>query len=221
MIKFIECLVPLDKQEAFSVAQRCWRQTSHCPGFIKQYGGWDQKTGRAIILAHWQNRAAIDEFMATTHDKIAEENQQHLTYESCKVSYFNLVNIMPSTKVANVSEVGFVRVADCKLNPGGAPAFLQDQAEIWTPAMSECDGMLGGYLAQLVTDPLRYMVISLWRDELSHSDYMKLQFKYARAKVNLESYIDELVGYQLSTIPAWDIDSLERKTNTRFSTRCL
>ncbi|WP_076408367.1 DUF4937 domain-containing protein [Shewanella sp. UCD-KL12] len=210
MLKFIECQVPLDKQEAFSVAQGCWRQTMHSPGFIKQYGGWDQKTGRAIILAHWQSRAALDEFMASTHDKIAEENQQYLTYESCKVSYFKVINIMPSTNMAKVSEVGFVRVAGCQLKPGGAPAFLQDQAQIWTPAMSRCDGMLGGYIALSVTDPLHYRVISLWRDEQSHSDYIKLQFTSARAQVNLEAYIDELVGYQLPTLTAWDIDTLER-----------
>ncbi|NRB24591.1 DUF4937 domain-containing protein [Shewanella sp.] len=207
MIKFIECQVTLEKRIAFSTAQGCWSQVSACPGFISQYGGWDQQNGNAVILSQWQSLAAIDAFMTSTHDKIFEQNQQHLTYETCKVDYFKPVQTMTGTQRVSADEIGFVRVADCKLKAGGAHRFLQDQLDIWTPIMSGCDGMLGGFVAQSAREPLRYMVISVWRDEQSHSHYMNHEFKHARAQVNLEAYIDEIVGYLLPTVTGWQIDN--------------
>ena len=67
--------------------------------------------------------------------------------------------------------------------------------------------MLGGFVAQSTREPLRYMVISLWRDEQSHSNYMQDQINMARAQVKFEEYIDEIVGYLLPTVSSWDIDN--------------
>ncbi|MCJ8304014.1 DUF4937 domain-containing protein [Shewanella sp.] len=207
MIKFIECQLVPSQQVAFSTAQRRWSEVSACPGFISQYGGWNQKNGNAVILSQWQSLAAIDEFMTSTHDKIIEQNQQPLTYETCNVDYLKPVQTMSGVKKVSAKEIGFVRVADCRLKAGGARRFLQDQVDIWTPAMRSCDGMLGGFVAQSTRDPLRYMVISLWRDEQSHSNYMQDQFNMARAQVKFEEYIDEIVGYLLPTVSSWDIDN--------------
>ncbi len=205
MLKFIECVVIPSNRNSFSTAQKCWSEVSSCQGFISQYGGWDQNHGNAIILSHWQSQAAINKFMAISHDKIAELNKQHLTYDACTVHYFNLVQTMHGDKKVSTKEIGFVRVASCKLKVDGSLAFLRDQINIWTPAMSGCDGMLGGYVAQSITDPLHYIVISLWCDEQSHSLYMTHQFKLAITQLKLEDYIENIEGYLLPTISSWDL----------------
>ncbi|CAG9295954.1 DUF4937 domain-containing protein [Celerinatantimonas diazotrophica] len=203
IIKFIECIPVPGKENAFSQAQEAWKSVSECNGFISQYGGWDHNSSNAVVLSLWCDQSSVNEFMLSVHDDIAEKNFQYQTYQQCTVHYLTIEQLISNHKYINPSEVGFIRIADCKLKQNGQQHFFKDQQSIWNPFMSSCSGMLGGYIAKFNDEPDRYMVISFWQDQQSHSQYITNQFQMARNQVNLDAYVDSLAGYQIPAVKSW------------------
>ncbi|MFM2483546.1 DUF4937 domain-containing protein [Celerinatantimonas yamalensis] len=205
IVKFIECIPVPGKERAFSQAQKAWTSVSQCNGFISQYGGWNNKNSHAVILSIWENQRLVNDFMLSMHDSIVESTAQMQTYQQCFVHYLTVEHMISASRCFNLSDIGFIRIADCTLKPHGKPLFINDQLSIWNPTMASCSGMLGGYVAKFNEEPDRYMVVSLWQDQQSHHQYVAHQFKIARHQVNVEAYIENLVGYQIPTIKGWGV----------------
>jgi heme-degrading monooxygenase HmoA len=203
IIKFIECIPVSGKENAFSQAQEAWKSVSECNGFISQYGGWDNNSSNAVVLSLWHDQRSVNEFMLSVHDDIAEKNSQYQTYLQCTVHYLAIEQLIANSGYINPSDVGFIRIADCKLKQNGKQHFFKDQQSIWNPLMSSCSGMLGGYIAKFNEEPDRYMVISFWQDQQSHSQYITNQFQIARNQVNLNAYVDCLASYQIPAVKSW------------------
>lgn len=121
LIKLIECMPKAGQVEAFSKAQAAWTDLAHCDGFYGQFGGWEsghqRSSSSAIVMAFWQNKACIDRFMLSAHDKIFDANKQADTYSQCKVNYFSIK--MPLLRLQHealaiipIEEAGFVHVTD-------------------------------------------------------------------------------------------------------------
>ncbi|WP_299494567.1 DUF4937 domain-containing protein [uncultured Shewanella sp.] len=224
MIKWIEVLPKTGKEQAFSTAQETWHETAQCSGFEGQLGGWckikneqsevDHITSQAMLLAFWRDMSAIDDFMATKHDDIADNNNQARTYESCTVHYLQSelrfgALLTSSIKEMDVNDIGFIRIADCSLKVDDTglaeQTFFHDQTHVWDPAMQACDGMIGGAVARFIKQDNRFLVISFWQNKASHQTYMTDAFQTAKSQVNLSSYIDKLTGYQIVIEPNWSI----------------
>jgi heme-degrading monooxygenase HmoA len=199
IIKFIECIPVPGKENAFSQAQEAWKSVSECNGFISQYGGWDNNSSNAIVLSLWHDQSSVNEFMLSVHDDIAEKNSQYQTYQQCTVHYLTIEQLI----AINPSEVGFIRIDDCKLKQNAKQNFFKDQQSILNPLISSCSGMLGGYIAKFNKEPDRYMVISFWQDRQSNSQYITNQFQIARNQVNLNAYVDCLASYQIPAVKSW------------------
>lgn len=208
LIKIIRCTPKQGQREAFSKSQESWHSLSTCPGFLGQFGGWDAITGDAFIFAFWSDPHALEHFMATIHDPIVAKSQQQMTYERCEIHQATLempiteTTIMPATLIGKTRHI---RVADCQLTPQGHTPFFEDQTKIWNPAMTSCQGMLGGYIAHTKTNPDHYWVISFWEHQQAHQSYMENTFPKARQQVHLESYIQQIAGYQISVCPNWNV----------------
>ncbi len=205
LIKFMRCLPISGKENAFSKAQEFWRDSATCAGFIGQFGGWDTLSSHALILAFWQNQESIDLFMDEVHDRIANMNQQHLTYEYCAVDYLNIQMSIADMTTSDLSKTGYVRIANCLLYPNGRENFFADQTSVWNPGMSSCPGMLGGYIGQFNQEANRYLVVSFWENAQSHSDYVNNMFPKLKSKVNIEHYIKDLSGHQFLINKKWNV----------------
>lgn len=169
LIKLIECMPKAGQVEAFSKAQAAWTDLAHCDGFYGQFGGWEsghqRSSSSAIVMAFWQNKACIDRFMLSAHDKIFDANKQADTYSQCKVNYFSIR--MPLLRLQHealavipIEEAGFVHVTDwlVKTEDKGHSfdeksthqEFLAEQATAWQAGHNSSDGFLGGYIAEPV-----------------------------------------------------------------------
>jgi hypothetical protein len=166
LIKLIECIPKAGQVKAFSKAQAAWTDLAHCEGFYGQFGGWESRHQRsssnAIVMAFWQNKACIDRFMLTAHDKIFDANKQVDTYSQCRVNYFSIKMPLLRLKqgalaVLPIEEAGFVHVTDYLVKPEDKGHFfdensvgqeyLAEQATAWQAGHNSSGGFLGGYIA--------------------------------------------------------------------------
>jgi hypothetical protein len=162
LIKLIECIPKAGQAEAFSKAQAAWTDLAHCDGFYGQFGGWESGTSNAIVMAFWQNKACIDSFMLTAHDKIFDANKQVDTYSQCSVNYFSIKMPLLSLKhgalaVLPIEEAAFVHVTDYLVKPEDKghsfdensvdQEYLAEQATAWQAGHNSSGGFLGGYIA--------------------------------------------------------------------------
>jgi heme-degrading monooxygenase HmoA len=208
LIKLIDCVPLQNSKDEFSKSQELWSEISTCDGLRAQFGGWDKKSSHAIVLALWENQSSIDLFMRQKHDIVEEKTGQRSTYERCTVSLLVIEMTIPekfNNAILDVSKIGFTRIADCYLYSGGKKQFIDDQKNIWNPGMAECQGMLGGYVASFTKEKDRFLVVSFWDSEVSHQRYIADQFPLLRNKVEINSYIKELTGYQIVLNKKWDI----------------
>ena len=207
ILKIIRCTPLPDRKEAFSDKQK-QSAISGCNGLVGQLGGWELDGQDAFILAVWDGMSSIKEFMSHSHDPIADRINQQTTYSQCDVEYFSTVSDIPAFAqdyFFSITDFGFLRVTDCYLGNHGEAQFLKDQENIWNPAMSSCRGMLAGYLAKNNKVESRYLVISFWDSEVSHQRYMEELFPETIKKVELDSYIEKIKGYQVPVNQGWNV----------------
>lgn len=172
LIKWIVCNVPMEDRSSFSTAQERWKAISRAPGFVAQFGGWDEKNSQeACILSLWKDQASFDFFMAEIHDTVTESNSQASTYSGISVDFFEPEMEMPGEFKNLVDAIGhgnFLRVVDCRVFQERVEHFRQAQKDIWIPGMSQSPGMLGGSFNSGHRDPQRFLVTTLWSSRESH-----------------------------------------------------
>lgn len=204
--------MPPDRRQQFSLAQAAWGQLSTSPGLVAQFGGWDLKNpGTAMIAAFWESAEAYRHFMDHVHDRVTESNRQEETYSSIDVDFFVPRLAMPgvySDWREAWPHAGFMRVADCTVRAGAESRFEQVQEEVWIPAMSRAEGMLGGVFSRHRENPQRYLVTTLWKDETSHSRYTLEDVPRLREQAGASHDLERLVGRFVELVPAWKVAGL-------------
>ncbi|ACA88991.1 DUF4937 domain-containing protein [Shewanella woodyi] len=204
--KYIRCEVVEAKRNIFSKGQRLWLETAHCEGFISQLGGWEQETNIAVILARWTDMESVKDFMSAAHDPIAERANQVGSYSHISVSYLSAVICIPAFNQGgkNQASCGFIRIADCYIDPDKLDEFIQEQKTLWNPGMQQVEGMLGGQLWQFNDESDRYLVTTYWESEAAHRHYMAEYFPRLKQQAATD-IIHTISGHHIQTEPSWRV----------------
>lgn len=203
--KFVRCSVTPTQRERFSRAQEAWSVTANCEGFLNQCGGWDIKTGDAVVLSSWTDGESISKFMSETHDRIDKTSKQRETYEKCAISYLHDALHMPSFDSTPQSDAEVIRIASCDLKPDSEQRFLEIQETIWNPGMSSCEGMLGGTLMRDSTVTNRYLAVSFWKRVKDHLRYMNNVFPSVSQSANIAEHLESITSYRVLTEQNWQV----------------
>jgi heme-degrading monooxygenase HmoA len=209
LVKWIVCEVAASNRARFSLAQEQWAAVAGLEGFAGQSGGWDLKAAaHACIIALWRGPESYQAFMTGEHDAIARKNGQADTYDAIKTSLFEVVWEMPG-RASGLPEAlrsgGILRTADCTVRPGRRERFLEVQRSLWTPAMSETDGMLGGVFNRLRGADNRYLVATFWKDRAAHEWYVANRLPRLRVEARVEQNVERMEGRVIALEPSWRV----------------
>ncbi|PKG56515.1 MULTISPECIES: DUF4937 domain-containing protein [unclassified Shewanella] len=226
IVKYINCHVKPALKSTFSEGQRCWQRTAESDGFIAQIGGWQDDS--AIILALWERKESVEHFMQLSHDAIAEDANQQDSYNSLEVDYLQQVLDIPGHHSALLATRGsatpsptsltapdqalaaelmksaqFIGITQCNVTADKVTDFIQQQINLWNPAMAAVTGMLGGMLLRSSSKGNPFVVITYWLTEASHQHYMQHVYLDIQAIANQKSLTEHVQDHQLKVEPHW------------------
>ncbi|OSX93301.1 hypothetical protein BTJ45_02014 [Bacillus mycoides] len=202
LLKTIFCKVEEEKRKMFSDAQEKWRDIQHLDGFNGQFGGWSEE--EACVFTLWADRNAYQSFMNGAHDTIYLNSNQEGTFLSCEIELFQMLYDINDKPLKNVvTEGSFVRVAICDVKEEKEKQFLHKQETIWNKGMEKVKGMLGGVVGKSLKNENRYIVLTYWKDEKMHQNYVEEIFPELNKSANVHEDIEEIKGKQAVCKEAW------------------
>ncbi|MED0973167.1 DUF4937 domain-containing protein [Bacillus paramycoides] len=202
LLKTIFCKVEEEKREMFSEAQEKWRDLQHLDGFHGQFGGWNED--EACVYTLWEDRNAYQSFMNDAHDTIFLNSNQEGTYISCNIEMFQTLYDITETPLKDVITQGsFVRVAICDVKEGKEKHFLFIQETIWNKGMENANGLLGGVVGKSLKNENRYIVLTYWKNEMAHQNYVEEIFPGLYKLANTHEDIEEIKGKQVVCKEEW------------------
>ncbi|MBP3971548.1 DUF4937 domain-containing protein [Bacillus sp. WL1] len=202
LLKTIYCKVEEEKKELFSMAQEKWRDIQHLDGFYGQFGGWNED--EACVFTLWEDRSAYQSFINGAHDTIYVNSNQEDTFLSCEIDLFQTlydITDMPLKDV--VTEGSFVRVAICDVKSEKEQQFLHKQETIWNKGMENAKGILGGVVGKSLKNVNRYIVLTYWKDEMAHQNYVEEIFPELYKLANIHDDIEDIRGKQVVCKEGW------------------
>ncbi|MED1557584.1 DUF4937 domain-containing protein [Bacillus paramycoides] len=202
LLKTIFCKVEEEKREMFSEAQEKWRDLQHLDGFHGQFGGWNED--EACVYTLWEDRNAYQSFMNDAHDTIFLNSNQEGTYISCNIEMFQTLYDIAETPLKDVITQGsFVRVAICDVKEGKEKHFSFIQETIWNKGMENANGLLGGVVGKSLKNENRYIVLTYWKNEMAHQNYVEEIFPELYKLANTHEDIEEIKGKQVVCKEEW------------------
>ncbi|PFD69179.1 YdbC family protein [Bacillus cereus] len=202
LLKTIYCKVEEEKKELFSKAQEQWRDIQHLDGFRGQFGGWNED--EACVFTLWEDRSAYQSFMNGAHDTIYLNSNQEDTFVSCEIELFQTLYDITDTPLKDVViEGSFVRVAICDVKIEMEKHFLHKQETIWNKGMENAKGMLGGVLGKSLKTENRYIVLTYWKDETAHRNYVEEIFPELHKLANIHEDIEDIRSKQVVCKEEW------------------
>lgn len=209
IIKRIICKVKESERATFYEYQKQWKSLSKLKGFLGQIGGWNNKQHlTACIYSFWESEIDYQEFMEKEHDHIFINSGQESTYESINVSLFeeklriprpeeNIVNIIRSSN--------YIRVALSKVKEHKMKHFVDIQEKVWNAEMQKSEGMLGGTFAAYQKQNNEFLVLTGWKSENFHQNYMMENFPELLKKAKPKDDVWKLIGEQFKVEEAWRV----------------
>ncbi|MEV8443174.1 DUF4937 domain-containing protein [Actinosynnema sp. NPDC051121] len=198
LAKWITCDVPTRARDAFDAAQARWTAIADQPGLIGQVGGWDQRTGRAHVLALWADADSHRVFLRDRHGAVADTSG----YRGIEVAVGDTLTLPGTATTAAEAIEGLVlRVADCRLAEGASERFEDAQRHVWAPAMAAA-GVLGGVVASLGAN--RRLVATFWPDAETHRRYTR-DVPGLRDRAAVDTDVTAMTGHVLELEPAWRV----------------
>ncbi|PFW54516.1 DUF4937 domain-containing protein [Bacillus cereus] len=202
ILKTIYCKVEEEKKELFSIAQEKWCDIQHLDGFHGQFGGWNEN--EACVFTLWEDRRAYQSFMNGAHDTIYLNSNQEDTFLSCEIELFQtLYDITNMPLEGVVTEGSFVRVAICDVKQQSEKQFLHKQEEIWNKGMKKEKGMIGGVVGKSLKNENRYIVLTYWKDEMAHQNYIEETFPELYKLANIHEDLEDIRGKQAVCKDEW------------------
>lgn len=202
LLKTIYCKVEEEKKELFSKAQEKWQAIQHLDGFHGQFGGWYED--EACVFTLWEDRSAYQSFMNGAHDTIYLNSNQEDTFLSCEIELFQTlydITDMPLKDV--VTDGSFVRVAICDVKQQREKQFLHKQEAILNKGMENAKGMLGGVVGKSLKTENRYIVLTYWKDEMAHQNYVEEIFPELYKLANMHEDLKDIRGKQAVCKEEW------------------
>ncbi|MEI2316201.1 YdbC family protein [Bacillus paramobilis] len=206
ILKTIYCKVEEEKKELFSIAQEKWRDIQHLDGFHGQFGGWNEN--EACVFTLWEDRRAYQSFMNGAHDIIYVNSNQEDTFLSCEIELFQTLYDITDMPLKDVVTKGkFVRVAICDVKVGKEKYFLHKQETIWNKGMEKgmekANGMIGGVVGKSLKTENRYIVLTYWKDEMAHRNYVEEIFHELYKLANIHEDLKDIRGKQAICKEEW------------------
>ncbi|HDR7795706.1 TPA: YdbC family protein [Bacillus luti] len=202
LLKTIYCKVEEEKKELFSKAQEKWCDIQHLDGFHGQFGGWNDN--EACVFTLWNDRGAYQSFMNGAHDTIYLNSNQEDTFLSCEIELFQtLYDITDTPLKAIVIGGSFVRAAICDVKVEKEKYFLHKQETIWNKGMEKAIGMLSGVVARSLKNKNRYIVLTYWKDEITHQHYVEEIFPELYKLANIHEDIEDIRGKEAVCKEEW------------------
>ncbi|HHT7236791.1 MULTISPECIES: YdbC family protein [Bacillus] len=202
LLKTIFCKVEEEKREMFAAAQEKWRDLQHLDGFNGQFGGWSEE--EACVFTLWADRNAYQSFMNDAHDTIFLNSNQEGTYISCNIEMFQALYDITETSMKDVITQGaFVRVAICDVKEEKEKQFLHKQETIWNKGMENAKGMLGGVIGKSLKTENRYIVLTYWKDEMAHQNYVEEIFPELYKLANIHEDLEDIRSKQAVCKEEW------------------
>lgn len=190
-IKWIICKVQEQQKAAFSIAQEQWKALSGTEGFIAQAGGWNLKDGKeACIIAFWESKRYLDQFMEALHDEIFFKNEQEKTYELIEVSHFK-VHMTMDGKCQSLKDAvrsgQFLSTTDFQAGSEKVIHFESPNTGVWLSEMKGFDGFLHGQLSKAADGKPRHLVATFWDNIENYNSY-----HLDRSHLDPEKYANEM-----------------------------
>lgn len=209
IIKRISCKVKENQREIFYEHQKQWTLLSKVEGFVGQIGGWsinDPLT--ACIYSFWENQDNYQKFMEVKHDQIFVNSGQEITYDSINVSLYKeelrisglADNIVNALKTSNYIRISLSQVKEHKVNH-----FIDMQKNVWNTGVQKSEGMLGGTFACSSKDNKEFLVLTGWKDEVYHRNYMEQNFPKLLEIAQPKNDVLEITGEQFLVEEAWRV----------------
>jgi heme-degrading monooxygenase HmoA len=204
ILKWIVCKVNMDLKVEFSKAQEQWAALKEVQGFLGQIGGWNLKQPfEACILSFWQDHVSYQNFMSRIHDQIFYQSNQEQTYHSITIALCERILDIPGTNGHILTSLGkgsVLRISDYTLFKNRIKQFIEAQQDVWNPGFSIVNGMLAGVLSEVQGTPNRYLVATLWTDEISLQKFLETKSpilqERAQMKKNIESSEEKIIQLQ-------------------------
>ncbi|KAA0803352.1 DUF4937 domain-containing protein [Bacillus sp. JAS102] len=202
LLKTIYCKVEEEKKELFSKAQEKWQDIQYLDGFHGQFGGWHED--EACVFTLWEDKSAYQTFMNGAHDTIYINSNQEDTFLSCEIELFQTLYDIAEVPLKDVvTEGSFVRVAVCDVKEEKQKQFLHKQETILNKGMEKAKGMLGGVVAKSVKNKNRYIVLTYWKDEITHQHYVEEIFPELYKLANIHEDIEDIRGKEAVCKEEW------------------
>ncbi|ATI52701.1 MULTISPECIES: YdbC family protein [Bacillus cereus group] len=202
LLKTIYCKVEEEKKELFSKAQEKWQDIQYLDGFHGQFGGWHED--EACVFTLWEDKSAYQSFMNGAHDTIYINSNQEDTFLSCEIELFQTLYDITDTRLKYVViEGSFVRAAICDVKVKKEKYFLHKQETIWNKGMEKTRGMLGGVVAKSLKNKNRYIVLTYWKDEITHQHYVEEIFPELYKLANIHEDIEDIRGKEAVCKEEW------------------
>jgi quinol monooxygenase YgiN len=209
IIKRISCKVKEDRKETFYEHQKQWKPLSKVKGFLGQIGGWSIKQPlTACVYSIWDNQTDYEQFMEDEHDQIFVNSGQESTFESIEVSLFQEKLRVPGVEdnIVNVFKTGnYIRVALSQVEEDKIMHFVDMQENVWNTGMKKSEGMLGGTFAFSQNKSNEFLVLTGWKSEDYHQNYMKENFPKLLKTAKPKNDVLELTGEQFKVEEAWRV----------------
>ncbi len=106
IVKFIKVIVKPGRMTSYLAAQEIWnRETRNDPACFGGYcGRCEDEPNCVFLLFFWRSREALDHWMATQHDRIADLAKADEHYERIEVRVLDAA-LPPDLNIANTGPV--------------------------------------------------------------------------------------------------------------------
>ncbi|WP_026571936.1 MULTISPECIES: DUF4937 domain-containing protein [Sediminibacillus] len=208
IIKKISCHVPPERKKSFDEQQTMWHTMKRCDGFLCQLGGWEETdSSKASIYSFWETFHAYQYFMDHCHDQIVGTTQEKpynsITIELYEEQFTLSEKGLPIRRV--LAEADFLRIALATVKRECIPRFIKNQQDIWNPGMQQAEGMLGGVFSRSREVDSQFLVLSGWKSEYAHRQYMDNFFPSLLEAANPKEDVIVLTGEQFSVEESWRV----------------
>ncbi|SCN07990.1 Uncharacterized protein BCRIVMBC126_02324 [Bacillus wiedmannii] len=142
--------------------------------------------------------------MNSAHDTIYLNSNQEDTFLSCEIELFQtLYDITDTSLKYVVTEGSFVRAAICDVKVEKEKYFLHKQETIWNKGMEKAKGLLAGVVGKSLKNENCYIVLTYWKDEMAHQNYVEEIFPELYKLANIHEDLKDIRGKQAVCKEEW------------------
>lgn len=208
LLKWIACYPALGRYEPYITEQRVWNRET----FQQERADSSVMAGgpaKIVLLIEWPDQAAVDRFMAGTHEALMQQHDLGPYLRSYAVAYFEHVENVgypPEWSILRPGEA-VVRHTLCTVPPEAFAEFLAVQQAVWSPGMQAAPGFAGGRIWRQRADPARVLLTSYFIRADAHRAYRETQLPLLRQQGSRSLELSTAIsGEELPILERWHRD---------------